>query len=928
MSLPLGTRLSRIIRASLIATACFTLFACGGKSVEEHISKAQQYIASGDNNTAIIELKSAIQSDPKNAEARFLLGKMYMQSNEFASAEKELTRARDLGYSAAEVIPLLSQACQRNQTVVGLSTLDTSAVSDNATAKAQVSFYKLQSFVELDKKPEAYQLIEEIKTLDTDSIYKDLALVYTTILDNDAVGAELQLKNIRKEAPTNRDLLDMLARLYIVQNKRVEAVEVLGEYIKQSPDDLETLFSYTGLLIEVGEMEEAQIHAQKLLKISPSNPLLNQMQAVILASQDDHPGAFAAAEKSISLGNANPVARLTAGYSAFQVNDFINANKHLSLIAANLPNDHPGLKMLAASQLQLGLSLQAIQVLARVDKDSSNNPQLYSKLGYELIQDGYIDEAKALIAKTESMSNTNQDLTRIGILKLSVNDLDGILDLEKAAKGAPDNVSTQVILATAYLANRDYAKALTLSTTWQQLMPDEPKAYVLEAEAAVATSDYARAQVALEKALQLASDDPISNMSLVRILARQKDYLAALERTKKVLALKPAFEPALMMYYVLKKEMDPEQKEVNDIVTYLDKGIAEEPTPAMYILKAIILNSEGQYDKALNVLAQPKAIDLNSNGYWQTKGQALVASDKVNSAQDHYTKWLEAFPNSYDAVIGRLVVHDVKSEFSEGLALIKSKPMLREQLPIKIMELQFLAQTNETRSARNLYNTFRNDIKALPDVEAINAILLIQESNPKAAVKPAQIAYDTRANRHNLLTLLKALDGANRPAEALVLLNKHVAAKPNDAVASLLLAERSMKSTPQKSITIYTKIVSQQPNNFVALNNLAYLLYEQDEFAKAEVYAKQAMAIQPSKAAVVDTLAQIFNAQEQYDEALSLYNRVVSDTMPNEAIFLNYVETLILADNRLLAKCKLESRQWQERNSQQRIAVIKAKYNI
>jgi putative PEP-CTERM system TPR-repeat lipoprotein len=928
MPLHFGTRLSRTIRASLIATACITLIACGGKSVEEHIAQAQQHIASGDNNTAIIELKSAIQTDPKNAQARFLLGKIYMQSNEFASAEKELTRARDLGYSAAEVIPLLSQAYQRNQTVVGLSTLDTSAVSNNTTAKAQVSFYKLQSFVELDKKPEAYKLIEEIKVLDTDSIYKDLALVYTTILDNDAVGAELQLNNIRKEAPTNRDLLDMLARLYIVQNKRVEAVEVLGEYIKQSPDDLETLFSYTGLLIEVGEMEEAQIHAEKLLEISPNNPLLNQMQAVILASQDDHQGAFAAAEKSISLGNTNPVARLTAGFSAFKLNDFINANKHLSLIAANLPDDHPGLKMLAASQLQLGLSLQASQVLARVDKDASNNPQLYSKLGYELIQDGYIDEAKALIEKTESMSNSNQDLTRIGILKLSVNDLDGILDLEKAAKGAPEDVPTQVILATAYLANRDYAKALTLSETWQQLMPDEPKAYVLEAEAAVATSDYARAQVALEKALQLAPDDPIPNMSLVRILARQKEYPAALARTKKVLALKPAFEPALMMYYVLKKEMDPQQKEVNDIFAYLDKGIAVEPTAAMYILKAIILNSEGQYDQALNVLAQPNAIDLDSSGYWQTKGQALVASDKVNSAQDHYTQWLNAFPNSYDAVIGRLVVHDVKSEFVEGLALIKSKPMLRDQVPIKIMELQFLAQTNDTRAGRNLYNTLSNEVKALPDVEAINAMLLLQESNPKAAVKPAQTAYEQRSNRRNLLTLLKALDGANRPADALVLLNKHVAAKPNDAVANLILAERSMKSTPQKSITIYTQIVEQQPTNFVALNNLAYLLYEQDAFAKAEGYAKQAMAIQPDNAAVVDTLAQIYNAQEQYDEALTLYNRVVSDTMSNEAIFLNYIETLILAENRLLAKRKLESRQWQERNSQQRIAVIKAKYNI
>lgn len=67
MPLHLGTRLSRTIRASLIATACLTLIACGGKSVEEHIAQAQQHIATGDNNTAIIELKSAIQSDLKNA---------------------------------------------------------------------------------------------------------------------------------------------------------------------------------------------------------------------------------------------------------------------------------------------------------------------------------------------------------------------------------------------------------------------------------------------------------------------------------------------------------------------------------------------------------------------------------------------------------------------------------------------------------------------------------------------------------------------------------------------------------------------------------------------------------------------------------------------------------------------------------------------
>ncbi len=924
MHLHFVSRCTQSTRILITVILCLFMLACGGRSVEEHIAQAQQHIQSGDANTAIIELKAAIQSDPKNAQARFLLGKIYMEMNDYASAEKELTRARDLGYSAADVIPLLSQAFQRNQTVVGLSTIDTSSVKDDAAAQAQVSFYKLQSLVELEQKDEAKALLDEIRVLDTDSVYRDLALVYETIMANDATGAELQLSKIRKEAPANRDLLNILARLYIIQNKRSEALEVMGEYVTQSPDDLETLFTYTGLLIEAGNTEEAKVHADKLIDISPNNPLLNQMYAVILASEDNHKGAFDAAEKSISLGNLNPVARVIAGYSAYKMNDFINANKHLSFIASDLPDNHPGLKMLASSQLELGLSLQASQILARVSPEDSAHSELYSKLGYELIQDGYIDEAKVLIEQTEQTATNNVDLTRIGILKLSVNDLDGILDLEAAAKSAPDDVSTQAILATAYLANRDYDKALQLAGNWQALMPTEAKAYVLEAEAAVATDDLTRAQVALETAEGLAPNDPVVGMSMVRLMVKQQNYTDAFTRVESVLATAPTFEPALLMYYMLGKELDNGK----DPIIYLDRAIAEQPTPSMYLLKARVLNSQGKYDEALAVLANHQAVDDDSQQYWISKGQALVASDKVNSAQDHYALWLEAYPNSFDALLGRLVIHDVKNEHTQGLALIKSKPILRKQLPIKVMELNFLTRLGNTNSARKIYNELADNVKALGDIQALNAQLFLLENKPKQAIEPAQIGYKSRNNRRNMVTLFKAYEGANNPADAIKVLNEYVTQKPDDGVAKMLLAERSMQSNPRKAITIYTEIVQQQPSNFVALNNLAHLLYTQDELDKASEYATNAMAIKPDNASVVDTLAQIYIAQEKYQDALALYQRVVSDTMQNEAIFLNYIETLILADNRLLAKRKLESRQWQERNSQQRIDVIKAKYNI
>jgi len=88
MLLHFGTRSSRTIRTLFITTACVMLIACGGKSVEEHIAQAQQHMSSGDNNTAIIDLKSAIQSDPKNAEARFLLGKIICKRTSLRQQKK------------------------------------------------------------------------------------------------------------------------------------------------------------------------------------------------------------------------------------------------------------------------------------------------------------------------------------------------------------------------------------------------------------------------------------------------------------------------------------------------------------------------------------------------------------------------------------------------------------------------------------------------------------------------------------------------------------------------------------------------------------------------------------------------------------------------------------------------------------------------
>ena len=92
-------------------SAVFICFAITGNAyatdAQEHIEKAQKYLDSQEPGTAIIELKNAVQKDPANEQARFLLGKTYLSLRDGASAEKEISRSRDLGLQREQwIIPL------------------------------------------------------------------------------------------------------------------------------------------------------------------------------------------------------------------------------------------------------------------------------------------------------------------------------------------------------------------------------------------------------------------------------------------------------------------------------------------------------------------------------------------------------------------------------------------------------------------------------------------------------------------------------------------------------------------------------------------------------------------------------------------------------------------------------------------------------
>ncbi len=127
--------------------------------------------------------------------------------------------------------------------------------------------------------------------------------------------------------------------------------------------------------------------------------------------------------------------------------------------------------MLADSMLQLGENDEALEVLARVEGEQGVDAALFSKASYQLLREGNVVGAQQMIEKSEGVSTTAEDLSRLGVLQLSLNDIDGLVNLEQAVEQAPESVTSQATLLRAYIATNQLEKAKSAAKEWHEASP-------------------------------------------------------------------------------------------------------------------------------------------------------------------------------------------------------------------------------------------------------------------------------------------------------------------------------------------------------------------------------------------------------------------------------------------------------------------------
>ena len=199
---------------AVLAVLSTGLAGCGDrKSAADYIKAADAHIAAGDIRAATVDLKNALQKEPKNATARVMLGQAYVTFSDASAAEVELQHARDDGAPPTLVNKPLAQAelmLRKPKEVLGLT-----EPIDGAAPQLAASLLSLraQAYFALGQKDQGEQAFAAGLKLDPESVDVLTGLARAALGRRDMAEAKLRFAAAQKQAPKDPQVLELAGDL-------------------------------------------------------------------------------------------------------------------------------------------------------------------------------------------------------------------------------------------------------------------------------------------------------------------------------------------------------------------------------------------------------------------------------------------------------------------------------------------------------------------------------------------------------------------------------------------------------------------------------------------------------------------------------------------------------------------------------------------
>jgi putative PEP-CTERM system TPR-repeat lipoprotein len=459
-------------------------------------------------------------------------------------------------------------------------------------------------------------------------------------------------------------------------------------------------------------------------------------------------------------------------------------------------------------------------------------------------------------------------------------------------------------LVRTEIALKHYDKALAAAKALEKELPDNPVVYDLEGGAYMGLKDVPNARASFEKAAKLKSDyfAAVLNLAQIDIIEKKPDDAkkrmeAFLEKNKKDVTAMAALA-----------ELATAQHHPEEATKWLEKAASENPdaiAPALRLAANHL--AMGRKQQALLVARKLQTSNAANPDVLGMLAQAQVANEDTNGALETLSKLASVAPKRAAPHLQMARLHAMMNNLPAAEKDLNTALKLEPNFaPALVAKAELAIQQSKPDQALAIARQMQKANPKSPMGYGLEGDLLFKQSK----FAPAARAYEqATARADEPLTMIRwhqASKRAGQAKEADVRLAQWQAAHPADVLVALYLGENAMASKQYKpAIAQYLAVIKQQPNNAVALNNLAWAYYQEKD-ARALDTGEQALRLDPNNPAAMDTVGWILTEQGNVARGLPLLKKAVALAPQSPELHYHLAAGLNKSGDKAGARAELE----------------------
>jgi putative PEP-CTERM system TPR-repeat lipoprotein len=867
---------------------------------------------------AYIHLKNALKNTPNDLPSQLLMAKILLQQHHYTDSaslyQEALSNGADINLILNELANALMLSKQYQQVI---------ALNDSGK-------------------------------LNTNNHLQWLLLAtnaYNTLDETDK--ANLYLQQAYVIAPDNINVLQSLTAKFLQQKKHLQASEKIARLLSLFPENAKNWYLQGQLNIAKLEYKQALVAFEKAYKLTPSDPFIQRALAniytgenriqdaltiinIVLKDSPSDPFALLLKSRLLSNNNQEEESRLILDDISNRLSLLSDEDKQSNqslLYVASVSSYVKGDFELAQTQLQTYLKgnsedLFAINLLVSIyisqgqwDKAQAtlennvllikDNLRLSLQLSEIYLQDNKLYKAEQMLNSLPVRFHDTADYTRTKVLLLTrlnqSNEALALLDSFLHQNADPKLLITKALILKE---NQNIAAAMVIADNLLISDPNNSDFLKLKSALLLAQNKYPNALTIIEQILTIKPNDYTSLFNKASALAAVNKLEPALTICHDLLSRTPGASQVLILQAKINRDLG----EVNTAIETLTELIRKEKTNirALETLLYIYIDQKNNID-AMNLLDQlaklsfldPKYIRLKAQVYLALKDQESsnkqieILSSLAESSKDFYllaqlqakANMLLASKVSLEKAIS-LPETDSTDKLNIEFALVNIHLTLQDY-PASNILLNAMEQQHQNNSQTALFrgHYYYAQQQFLPaQAHYLNALML-DKKNSQALIKLYQLAQLNIKNNDFKKTVSALLVDF-----------------PDYHLARNLLADNYLNNGELLAAKPhYEKLVSVKhlKNKAAILNNLASIVQFED-LGQAKFYAKQAVEINSTSAAFLDTYGWIIAQQGNYDSALNLLRNAyaMDSNNPSISYHLAYILTKLKRNEEALTALK------------------------